>query len=448
MKNLHILITVLVFSFSFVPLSGEEPEGPQDEAIKSLREERKATLLYGINKEVEGVILDLTEEKNDSLADEVFEVFKESYNADVLRKSLEYFIEIDYKKAVEHAAALLDDHANHGDDVIVQLITYLSHNETGTDIFEELSEHSSNEVARAAVTALGDSGTKDSASFLIELLENDAYPASIKPNIILALGELEAESAVETLESIVADETEDSIWRRYACDALGKIGAEESIDTLKVAASSDDPLLRSYAVYALSFFTGEEIEKFLIQALKDSYWQVREKAAEGLGSMAANAAVPILEYKAEHDPETKVRIAAINALSMIGGTKALGVLKELYLANRTSMAIRITALEAMLENSPVSAVEAVKKILQEEWEKENSQLLGNTCKVLVRTQHPALQPVFARLLEHHSYIVRIYALRGIQYNNFTGLRESVEKMTGEQEVMRVRKTAQSVLEEF
>ena len=448
MKNLHILITMLVFSFFLFPLSGEEPEGSQEEAIQSLREERKATLLYGINKEVVGVISNLIEEKNDSLADDVFEVFKESYDADVLKKSLEYFIEIDYGKAVEQAAGLLENHKNRNEDVIVQLITYLSHNETGTELFEELTEHSSNEVARAAVKALGDSGTKDSAPFLIELLENDTYPASIKPNIILALGELEAESAVETLESIVADDTEDSIWRRYACDALGKIGAEESIDTLKDAASSDDPLLRSYAVYALSFFTSEEIEKFLIQSLKDSYWQVREKAAEGLGSMEAKSAVPILEYKAEHDPETKVRIAAINALSKIGGAKAVGVLKELYVSNQTSMVIRITALEALLENTPAAAVEAVKKILRDEWEKENSQLLGNTCKVLIRTQHPALQPVFARLLEHHSYIVRIYALRGIQYNNFTGLRESVEKMTGEQEAMRVRKTAQSVLEEL
>jgi hypothetical protein len=464
MKQACILITVLFFTCSLVQLSGEDTETPTEDAspedsteentdentdekaLRSLHEERKATLMYGINKEIVEVISNLIKERNDVLAEAVFEVFTNSHDADVLKKSLEYFIEIDYEKAVEQAIDLLENYKDQREGVIVQLIKYVSHHDTGVELFKTLAEHSSRDIARTAVKALGDSGTKKSAPFLIDLLENNSYPASLKPNIILALGELEAESAVETLETIVENEAEDPLWRRYACDALGKIGAEQSIGTLKHAASSEDPLLRSYAVYALGFFKTEEIENFLIQSLKDSYWQVREKAAEGLGSMEAKSAVPILQYKAEHDPETKVRVAAINALSTIGGAKAVSVLKQLYLSKQSSMTIKISTLEALLDNNPTAAVEVVKKMFQEEWEKPNSQLLGNTCKVLIRTKNPALQPIFAQLLEHHSYIVRLYALRGIQYNKFSGLRESVEKMTGEQEVLRVRKTAQSVLE--
>lgn len=448
MKRSHLFFALTAAVLAVGTISAEETK--DKEGIRSITEERRELLLYGIDDQVIAFISTLTEEKNEILAGEVFAAYKMTRNPRMKVEILKYFSEIDFSGAREEALAIVDSFEDQPSKLVSEAIRYLTR---GT--FEELGERfvplldaTDQEVARMAIKGIGLSGIETGAQKLLELLDDDDYPSNLKPEIILALGDLKNPAALPRLQEILADEGENPVWRRYACASLGKIGDEAALPVIEKVLYDQDAMLRSYAVGSLQYFEGDRVVDLLIAALKDSFWRVRLSAAQALGTMQAVEAVPILIFKAEKDPEMNVRIEAVRALGAVADSASLDALGRFYGQDLTPVGLRVISAELLAEKDLPNSLDLFKNVIERHWGKDTTRILERTAQILSRTESPLLEPFYARFLDSGDMVVMIYGMRGIAKNRVVSLKEAVEKLSGEGNHRSIRREALAALEQF
>ncbi|MEW5818037.1 MAG: HEAT repeat domain-containing protein, partial [Spirochaetota bacterium] len=387
------LVLVFFFGLGVTKIYSEGNDTDQD-LVRSITEERKETLLFGIDSEIVDVIKKMTEEKTLYLKKEILNLFSTSLNTEVLKAVLDYLSTIKSRDAEDAAIKVLEDYGDYKDTdpkLIIASIQYLSEgkNEKAFDAISKLISNENESIAKAAIKAVGKSGNEKYVEALIEHMHETDFPQSLKPEIILALGEIGSKKATNLLTDILKNETEEPVWRRYACDSLGKIGDPSSIDVLKKAYTGGDVNLRAYAIYALSHFLSDDVENTLIDALKDSNLKVRISAARGLGEKRSEKAVPILIYKANKDPELNVQQEAVFALGKIGSSDAFDVLREIYSTELKNLNLRSAALDMLIQYDLINSLDTLRKVIKKELEKKKSQILDYTAKQLSTTESDA-----------------------------------------------------------
>lgn len=452
MKTFSVFLALFLI---FSPFLYAEDEKAEEEEVKSLTEERRDILLYGIDSQVIDLLEDLEEEKDDGLVEEAAEIYRSTLSRKVKQAVLAYFSEIDYTDA---ATDVLDDLVTYDEDdlppeVISASIRYISEAPEGkkkdaTDLFMELCRHEDDMVSQAAIQAVGLCDDRRCVDFLLELYEDDDMSDPKKGVILKSLGTMGAKEAVPLLEEILANEDEERSLRWNACQALGAIADEDTLPALRNALGSDDTYLRSYAVAALKSFEGEEIEALLIQALKDSFWRVRTSAAETLGERGSKAAIPILIFKADKDPENNVRLAALKALGTLGSSEALDYIRSVFEDKRSNPALRLESAGLLIENDLEGSFETVETVLADSWEDDNKTFLNTLGKHLSLQEYGKLDTLFEKMLDHPELTMRLYAIRGIARNNFSRLKPRIEALSEEGNPAVVRKEALAALEKM
>jgi HEAT repeat protein len=294
---------------------------------------------------------------------------------------------------------------------------------------------------------MGRSGAEAAYEALIELYE-DVDSDDAKSAILRALGETGAVDAVPFLTGIVDDEYELSLFRQSAALSLGRIAAPESQDTLEQLLTSDDSVLRAYAIQALGYYRNPEASQALTAALRDSFWRVRVAALEALAEQDDAEALPAVAYKARHDPETPVRQAAIETLGHLGGDEAAVVLREIAEDTATGVALRLAALNVLAETDLDGSVDFLLELADEEWDAEGSQILDTIGRIASGHESSALAPLLTRLFRHPNYIIRIYAMRGFGRNGLTEFGDDVIAVADDSPTGITRTTALATLEQL
>jgi HEAT repeat protein len=437
--------------------SSEEKEGgksgdeEEQEELKSLREKRAMTLKYGIDSQILGMIEKLKEERNDKHNEALLEVFDRTTNPKIQSSIAEFFRTIESKALKDTAFERLQEYDDMRPELVTALTAYLEEyqDQEITKLFNEMTEDPRNQVAGRAVRALGASGNDTYTRDLINLYEESSNE-SMKSAVLDALGKLGNDEALDLLIEEVRDDDNSKSLRWKACIALGKIGNPEALDTIEYLFGEKDPYLRMYAVRALSNFESDEVQTLLMEALRDDHWRVRVSAAESLGTLGSSKAVEILKFKARHDPErNNVAPAAIRSLGTIGGDKAFSFLREVYENDDYSDSLRLTAMRSLIENDLRGSLATLRKVIDEEWEEENSRILEYTCKELSTTENRILQPLYQKMLTHPDHFhIPIYGLRGIRLNGLRALKSEVKKLTDEEHNQHVRELAKTVLDEL
>ena len=448
MINFRFYICILLLTFSLT-LTADETE----EEIKSLREERLETIMYGIDTQVTELIAKLEEEKNFDFNEELLNLLESSSNSRLEVSIIKLFKIADDDSAVDYIFKELQENYNLSDDIQVSFMNYIADYQTGeiSEYFLELIEEESNTISIAAITALGKSDLDNTIVTLIEFLDDSLFDDLRKPAIVESLGKLKAEEALEILSDIATDiYTENSSLRWRAVVALGEIGKEESLTVLKSLFSDTDPYLRNYTITALKHFPSKEVEDLLIQGLKDSSWRVRVNAAESLGELGIKDSVPILIYKAENDPDIRnVRSASVRALGEIGGSKAYDFIRKLYKNERSDIGLRSISISILAEKDISNSIKTIKSVFDKEWDKDKSSILDYTCKVLSTTNNSTLKDLYARMLTYDTTLnLKLYALRGIRLNSLNSFKDEVESLTSEETTNVIRKLAIDVLGEL
>ncbi len=449
MRTISLLsVCILILSAAASPLMAAD----DDEKIQSLKEERKNILLYGIDSQVSELIDSLKTEKDNSFSPTLHEILLSSVNTNLQVKILDFFSETNYDKAHEDAYNLLLQYEDGREELILSLMRYLKKDvdKKVMQLLTELSTHEKDSIAVAAIDALGKAkDRKRAGEGLLELFNDDEVSGIRKQNIILAFGELAYEPARDELIEIVEDEDEDKAMRWYACDALGKIAHKDDIGVIKALLSDKDEILKSYAVSALSRFPGKEINEILIATLRESSPKIRISAAKTLGERKEKDAVPILRFKAEKDPDAKVKEEAVRALGLIGGRDSYEFLSSLFLKENIAQNLRLAALKGMLDIDLGKAIKSSEELMAKEWTKKDSKILDPVCQELSLREHPSLEKPFSQMLSHPGSItIQIYGIRGIARNGFKGQRSAVEDLSKNSKSSSVKKAALSALDEL
>jgi len=446
-KSLSILL--LLFSFLCTVSLVADENGNETEDYKKIREN---TIKYGIGSQVIDLVSQLKEEENDRYNDLLVELFETTGNNSLRIGIVGLFSTLEDDSLVNKVYTILEEYEDLSSELVLSSISYIAQfqNTAITDRLFELAEALQSEVATAAIRAIGESGEKENGRRLLQFSENDDFRDELEPSLIYALGELQYREAVDYLIEIALDEDQSNSHRWRACEALGKIGGEESFQTIKSLLNDDDSYLRSYAVNALSGFKEERTLDILIDALRDDFWRVRVGALGALEKIGSPAALDVLEYKVYNDPDVRnVRYAALKALGSIESQKAYSILRELYGKKTEHLLLRKEALRILVEKDLNSSLKIINSVIDDEWSEENSEILDYTCRQLSLTRSSSLKEVFKRMLIHpRSINIMLYGLRGIRLNEFTSLKPDVEVLTGSGYARSVRQLARSVLEDL
>jgi len=446
--NKYKLFIFLFFMLSLIIFADEKAE-----ESKSLEEERLETIRYGIDSQVMDLIKNLVIEKNYEFNKDLVKLLESSTNSRLDESIISLLDNSEDDSAVEYIFNKLQEDYNLRDNIRVVYINYISKYQTLeiSEYFLELIEEESNSVSIASIKALGKSELEHIIPTLIDYLEDSLFDSLRKPAIIESLGKLKAYEALEILTDIATDiYSDDKSLRWRSVVALGEIGSPESLPILKSLFSDEDPNLRNYTISALKNFPSKEVEKLLIQGLKDSYWKVRVQAAESLGELGSKEAIGILIYKSENDPDIRnVRSSALNALGDIGGSEAFEHLRKMYQNERTDISLRYIAIQILAEKDLSNSLKIIDKVIKDEWDKDKSFILDYTCKILSSTKNSSLKETYLKMLSYEStYNLKLYALRGIKLNSLASLKQEVEKLTSEDTPATVKKLAIDVMKSF
>ncbi|MBF0505288.1 MAG: HEAT repeat domain-containing protein [Nitrospirae bacterium] len=174
----------------------------------------------------------------------------------------------------------------------------------------------------------------DSENELLELLESSGMKYRGMSFAIEILGEIKSAKAVPRLIGYLNDARRD--LRRASTQALGAIGASESIDPLLETSQRDvDAHVRRLAIEALGAIRSKEAYKPLLELMDiEKYYDVLERIVGSLIQIDAERFLSdvtlystqvreiiaktvtdeVILCKLSEDPEKKVKIAAINGL--------------------------------------------------------------------------------------------------------------------------------------
>jgi HEAT repeat protein len=212
--------------------------------------------------------------------------------------------------------------------------------------------HPDKNVRGPTAIALGGSCVADALDGLLARVghEPDFY---VREDITWALVRM-GEAAIEPLIGLLADES--AAVRHHAAHTLGKINDPRAVEALMSALQDSDPMVAARAAGSLKVIGdaraipalagvlghahretqtaitealeqfGAKAVPFVLKAMTDARWQVREHAADVLGQIGDAAAVPALSA-ALRDDHWQVRFAAVTALAHIGGAAAKAALR-------------------------------------------------------------------------------------------------------------------------
>jgi len=422
------------------PIIEEEADSEEDPVI-SLKESRIDTLRFGIESEVIDVLQSIFSEKAQGYNDVLTDLIESEKNPKILQLVYQIFTDAQYDGAIDSAMEQLQryvDDERVDDKSLMAAMTYLGdiNAQQAQDLFYDSLQEENESITSYALTQIGKLGPYSRSEELLDLFnEYEDESNDVASNVILAWGELKYSNAVDILIELVEDEYAEKTHRQYAAEALGKIGDPEGLEPVnQLYLSSNDSMTRTYALMGLIKFDDPTVDNILMQALRrDSYWRIRVAAAEGLGERNITEAVPLLEYKMKHDPEDQVKKAAVQALSELATSEAVTILNDFLLDDKKSQALRLEVLKVMLEKEIQGTADSLLAIMEEEWDKEDSQgkFMEYCCREASLVNWSALKPAFSRMLAHDNHYVQIYGIRGIRRISADDLYDDIAELDKE-----------------
>lgn len=166
---------------------------------------------------------------------------------------------------------------------------------------------------------------------------------------------------------------------------------------------------------------GTSVVTSLIELLGDPKPYVRTAAAEALGEMRSERAVPRLAAALD-DPSPEVRREAAGALGEIEDPSAVEALRR-SLVTDDDRHVRKAAAWALGETESPEAVEALDGALSSV---ENRWIRKRVARALGETRQPSAVPVLRRLLEQRDRKIRGAALEGLVENGTDAAMEALD----------------------
>lgn len=442
MKNSLLLVYVIAF---FGQLLFAQDASDSDIPFIDNREQ---VLLYGIRPDIITTLEEFQREKIGSYNELLLDIFLETRDSSIQQGIFRVWeltsFEDGLMLAREQLNRVLDDD-DYSESVVNAAIGYLvvMTDKLAIPPLLSLVENQNTKIATAAIRAVGKIGIEEMGEAPEELLkrlqETDPLAEEdLVAALISTLGELRYAPAADELLFIVEDTGASIGHRRMACIALGMIGREDDYPVIeRIYLESEDALLRSFALSGLAEFQFPDIDEIMVQALKrDAFWKIRVTAAEKLLGNNDDKIQKLLRYKAIKDPVNHVRTASIKALGASSDKESHELLLEIFTDDNYDTELRLASLKTLTENEILGAIGAIEEVMEKRWKKDKGRFLEFTCRDLSRSDWLLLAPLYERMLEHESWLLVIYGIRGIRRNKLSQLEEKIQLLDTEDERIR------------
>jgi HEAT repeat protein len=189
----------------------------------------------------------------------------------------------------------------------------------------KLIGHPDATVRQAVIASLNSLGHPEMPKYALKLL-NDPNPY-VRESMVKIVGYFGFPECVDLLLERCRDNEENV--RRAAIEHLAYIEDDRVIPTLIAALKNETPWVRAAAAHTFGQVEDNRAFSCLLSALEDEDPWVRYYAARSLGRQGYTDALDPLARIIQSDTANHVRIAAIEALGRIGGSRAVTILAPL-----------------------------------------------------------------------------------------------------------------------
>jgi HEAT repeat protein len=417
-------------------VSVEKSENSEKFGENTVEAGRYAVIRYGTETEIASLIQALKNENAGYLDDELMELVKNTRNQNILSGVFSFFGDRNKTGLEERAVKALEEWDEESGETVLNAVDYLGKIKSASAIqpLKKLLDSEERRFMGAAFRALGRASSAESetadetALYLIDYYTNREPGNENQREIIAALGASLSKKAVEFLADIAGNAEERMPLRIAALDSLGKIGDEAGLEAVIASIADKDPNVRTSAVAALGPFSGEAVDKAILDAFRDSYYRTRIAAAEASRTRKFEGAVPYLRFRAERDDVPAVKDAAIQALGAIGNSECISALDGLFSERKNADRIRIICAEMLMRGEPDSYADKLVAELDEAKRKNQTALYNGFLKIIGESKSPKLEEITRRFFASGGVIEKIYALDMTANNVFRNLAPQVEAM--------------------
>ncbi|MBP5403139.1 MAG: HEAT repeat domain-containing protein [Treponema sp.] len=367
MKKIFSVLVFLSLSLCFAqdkkaPLK-PDPERVEKAALKdegkNAVEEKIDTIRYGIESEIVNLIKSLIDNDDPRFSDELYGLFYQTKSVAVREKIIEYFTKEKDPCIEDYAVEILSDPYDTKNSTVDLLFKYISTVKTKEAVPHvlKLLESEDETYFSNALSALGEIGGNEEASYLIEYLDRDDLSVPQRQSLMKVLGKLKAEETYDRLAEIAQDEEENSFVRMYAAQAIGEMKKTEALPILVKLFETSDPNFRVCVIKGVSNYSSKEAVDVIIQGIKDGHWKVRQEALECAQKMNLEEAVPYIIYRAKKDPEKVIKEKAYEVLSKLNTSESVKFLIEQITDKKVDDGAKGRACEALLKNTTAGRTE-------------------------------------------------------------------------------------------
>lgn len=427
--------------------SAEETQ-KNDEEVSSQYQDRLEKIQFGIDSEICDLIDVLVKDEDFVYSDELFSLFETTRSLALREKIIEYYTASKDPRLTEYVANFLQDPYDEAKSTATKVFSYVSELKIkeALEPTRSLLKNENEDYMQASIVLLGKIGEEEDAELLEEYLEKD-IPAATKEAVVVALGELKAESSFETLLGIAKDSNESTGMRMNAVEALGKFENPLVTDELIKMYEDTDSNFRLSVVKGLATQTDEKSQKLIIEAIKDSYYRIRIAAIEAAQKQKLVSAVPSIIYRSKNDSEAVVKNKTYEALAEIGDSKGIEYLLDLLKNEKQSDDTRGRVASALLKHQFELSIGDVVKVVETTLDDDKHKNLRYSIgKEFAKYNNPELEYICGVFLEHKDVSTKGTGLDIYAKNAFTGLTGKIEEIANNKKEGANQKKARYILD--
>ena len=404
---------------------------------------RRATIQFGTETEIAALIQTLRTENIDYLDDELISLIDNTRNQRILSGVFGFFGEREKKGLEARAIRAIVERDDEANETVQSAVDYLGRVKSAeaVPVILDLLDTQERRFLTTGFRALGRAGSANSeladeaAEFLIDYYENRDPGTENQREVIIAIGATGSLKGLSLLIDIVTNADERVSLRIAALDSLSKIGDPQGLDAILGCISTNDPNVRSAAVAALGPFSGDEVDKAILDAFRDSFYRTRLAAATASRDRKLEAAVPYLQYRAERDDVPSVREECIRALGVIANKEAIDVLENLFKERRNSDRVRTIAAEMVMMTAPNNNLSGLMAEMEDARIKNQTNLFNGLLRVLGETKltdpSSEFETITRRFLAAGSLMEKLYGLDMAANNNLGNLSQEIVALIGD-----------------
>jgi len=411
---------------------------------------RLNTIKYGTETEIAALIQALRNENADYLDNELIKLIDNTHNTKILSGVFAFFGEREKRGLEDRAIRAIEQREDESNETVLSAVDYLGmiKESKAVDTLIELIDTEEKRFMNNAFRALGKASSSDkekaetAADFLIDFYNNRDLGSNAR-DIIIAIGETKSAKAVSLLAEIASNTDERIPLRIAALDALSRVGDPAGLDAILACVSTNDPNVRSAAVAALGPFSGEAVDKAILDAFRDSYYRTRIAAAQASRERKLTAAVPYLQFRAERDDVPNVKDEAVKALGEIGGDDAMTILDNLFKERKNADRIRLACAQMLMKNAGQKYLTRVIIELDEAKLKNQTALYNGFLKIIgeakIDGDTSEMEKLTRRFLQNGGIMEKLYGLDMAVNNNLKSLSSEIKVLTTDKNESLARK---------